>query len=67
MPQQSDDDIIERCATLGDEMAAELQKLRTTARKSHYDRQTPRQIDYAIRTVRRLAERIRALKGVPPE
>lgn len=67
MKEESDDEVIERCAALGDAMAMELQKLRTTARKSHYDRQTPRQIDYAIRTVRRLAERIRALKGVPPE
>lgn len=67
MKEQTDDEVIERCAQLADAMAAELQKLRITARKTHYDRQTPRQIDYAIRTVRRLAERIRALKGVAPE
>lgn len=62
-----DDETIERCASLGDALVAELEKLRKTARKSHYDRQTPRQIDYAIRNVRRLAERIRALKGVAPK
>ena len=67
MPEESDDDVIEKCAALGDAMAAELQTLRKTARKSHYDKQTPRQIDYAIRTIRRLAQRIRALKGVSPE
>lgn len=67
MPEQRDNALIERCAALADAMIKELQKLRTTARKTHYDRQTPRQIDYAIRTVRRLAERVRALKGVQPD
>lgn len=63
------DDNIERCASICDAMIRELETLRPSARKGQYDRQSPRQIDYAVRAVRRVGERIRALKGVsePPE
>lgn len=60
----ADDDQIEACAKVCDGIIAELTALRPTSRKSQYDRQSPRQIDYAIRAVKRCAERIRALKGV---
>lgn len=62
------DDIVERCATQCDGVIAELQDMKPNARRGQYDRQSVRQIDYAIRAVRRAAERIRALKGVsePP-
>lgn len=63
----SDDDIIERCALICDAMLGELETLRRTARKSHYDRRSQREIDFAIRAVRRNAERIRALKSVAEE
>lgn len=59
-----DDDQIEICAQLCDAMVKELTASRKTARKSQYDRQSPRQIDYAIRAVARLGERIRALKSI---
>lgn len=60
----ADDEQIEACAHLCDAMIRELETLKPTVRKGQYDRQAPRQIDYAIRAVRRLAERIRALKGL---
>lgn len=63
----ADDEIIERCALICDVMIGELEILRRTARKSHYDRRSQREIDYAIRAVRRAAERIRVLKGVAEE
>lgn len=55
---------IERCAKVCDSMALELEQLKPSARRGKYDRQTARQIDYAVRSVRRVAERIRALKSV---
>lgn len=59
-----DDALIEYCARVCDSMAQELVDMKPTARRGKYDRQTSRQIDYAIRAVRKAAERIRALKGV---
>lgn len=63
----ADDAIIERCAQLCDEMIRELEGLKPRSRKGQYDRQSPRQIDYAVRAIRRLSERQRALKGVAQE
>lgn len=60
----ADDDLIERCAAICDATVEELKKLKPTSRKGQYDRQSPRQIDYAIRAVRRVADRIRAQKGI---
>lgn len=59
-----EDDAIERCAGLADAMVGELEALKKTASRGRYDRQTARRIDYAIRAITRLAERISALKGV---
>lgn len=63
----ADDEQIERCARVCDAMIRELEGHKPKARKSQYDRQSPRQIDYAIRAIRRVAERVRALKGVTHE
>lgn len=64
----ADDDIVERCAAVCDGIIAELKAMKPKSRQSQYDRQSPLQIDYAIRAVKRAADRIRALKGVsaPP-
>lgn len=60
----SGNDIIERCALIADGMIAELEKLKEAARTGQLDRRSKLEIDYAIRSVRRVAERIRALKSV---
>lgn len=60
----ADNEQIEQCALVCDGLVSELEALRPKSRVSQYDRQSPRQIDYAIRSVRRAAERIRALKSV---
>lgn len=64
----ADDEIVERCAAVCDGVIAELRTMKSKGRRGQYDRQSGRQIDYAIRAVRRAAARIRALKGVsePP-
>lgn len=59
-----EDEQLERCAQQCDAMVRELESQKPTARKGQYDRQTPRQIDRAIRAVRRVGERIRALKSM---
>lgn len=63
-----DDEQIEICAKVNDSMVEELAKIRSSARRGQYDRQSARQIDYAMRALKRAAERIRALKGIsePP-
>lgn len=58
----TDDEQVERCARECDTMAKELEAHRPTSRRGTTDRQSPREIDYAIRAVRRVAERIRSLK-----
>lgn len=62
-----DDGQTERCALICDEMAKELEGLRTRARRGQYDRRSGREIDYAIKAVRRVGDRIRALKGLAHE
>lgn len=58
------DDDIERCALVLDAMVGELLTLKSTERPAQYDRQAPLRIDYAVRVVRRCAERVRALKTI---
>lgn len=60
----TDDELIDKCARLCDAMILELEAQKPGARKGQYDRQSPLRIDFAIRSVRRVGERIRALKGV---
>lgn len=57
-------DQIDQCLALCDAMIQELEAQRPKSRKGRYDRQSPRQIDFAIRTVRRLAERFKAFRAV---
>lgn len=57
-----DGDLIERCAAVIDATAAEVHALKASARKGHYDKQSGLQIDYAVRWLRKGAERIRASK-----
>lgn len=59
-----DSDIIERDAGIADRAADELQALLPKSRKGQYDRQGPKQVQYAIRWCRKIAERIRAQRPV---
>jgi hypothetical protein len=64
--KMADEEIVERCAAICDSVAQELEALKPNARQFRYDRQSLREIDYAIRAVHRAAERIRALRGNRP-
>jgi hypothetical protein len=55
----------ECCAVIADHTVSELTGMRDGARRSHYDRQSALQIDYAIRWCRRIGERIRARDPAP--
>lgn len=56
------DSRIERCAQICDDMVRELGAQRDKSRKGQYDRKSPREIDFAMRAVARVGERIRTLK-----
>lgn len=56
---------IEQCLAICDQTASELKALKTKTHKTAHDRQFARQIDYALRTTHRIADRIRALDDRP--
>jgi len=58
---------IEQCLAICDQTVSELKALKTNAHKKERDRQFLRQIDYAIRTTNRIAERIRLLQATPAQ
>lgn len=55
-------DHLERCAAVCDEMVQELEAQRERAKRNPYDRAADRETDFAIRAVKKIAERIRAQK-----
>jgi hypothetical protein len=50
----------EACAAICDAMVEELEAIKKSMRRTRHDRNPGREVDYAIRAVKRVAERIRA-------
>lgn len=58
------DDKIEQCARACEGIIADLTAQKTKLKKGQKDRRAILEIEYAIRALRRAAERVRALKSV---